>query len=194
MGIADEIQRLADLHQNGALTVAEFAAAKAAVLSAHSSSASPETPTNADETSPGPQPPFTANDMRKVTRAAQLGCLATLLLSCLICCGFPWWSDMTYSEGERVGVIVKLSHKGVIWTTWEGEMQLGGVRPGEGGVVPNLWEFSLRRGEEGNLVEKISEAQESGKRVKVRYRQALWWAPWRGSTDYYVQSIEVLGQ
>jgi hypothetical protein len=186
MDTADELQRLTDLHQKGALTDAEFAAAKAAVLSTHASGASPQTPTKSSARSQ----PMTN---RKVPLAAQVGCGCLLLALFLLCGGFPWWSDTTYSEGERVGVIVKCSHKGLIWKTWEGEMQLGGVKPSEGGVVPNLWEFSLRRGEEGDLVQKVTEAQVSGRRVKVRYRQALSSAPWRGSTDYYLQSVEVLG-
>ncbi len=191
MDIADEIQRLSDLHQKGALTDSEFAAAKAAVLSAHTSGASPPTPTKTDESSLGEQPTPSAKDYQK---ELSVGCSILLLALCLVCGGFPWWSDVTYSEGERVGVIVKFSHKGVIWKSWEGEMQLGGVKPTEGGVVPNLWAFSLRRGEEEDLVQKVMAAQESGKRVKMRYRQALCWAPWRGFTGSYLKSVDVLGE
>ena len=30
-----------------------------------------------------------------------------------------------YSQGERTGYITKLAYKGLIWKTWEGEMQMG---------------------------------------------------------------------
>jgi len=45
-----------------------------------------------------------------------------------------------YSEGERSGVIFKFSSKGLIWKSWEGEMNLGGMR----GAVTNTWKFTLK--------------------------------------------------
>src|SRR5262245_35288063 len=143
-----------------------------------------------DESPPG-KPPTLHQFTRKDRLGLLVGC-GLMMALCPLCSGCFWWSDITYSEGERVGVIVKFSNKGLIWKSWEGEMQLGGARIGGDGVLPNLWEFSLRRGEEADLVKKISAAQESGKRVKVRYRQALWGMPWRGGTSYYVESLEVL--
>lgn len=47
-----------------------------------------------------------------------------------------------YSDGVRVGVPYKLSRKGLVVPTWEGEMNLGGVRKktdedGNTQLVPN---------------------------------------------------------
>src|SRR5262245_59606988 len=112
-----------------------------------------------DESPPEQQPTPKAGEDRTEPWGAWLGC-GGLLALCLLCGGCPWWSDTTYSEGERVGVIVKFSHKGVIWKSWEGEMHLGGARAGGDGAVPNLWHFSLRRGEEGSLVQKVTAAQD----------------------------------
>ena len=52
---------------------------------------------------------------------------------------------MTLSEGERTGVIYKISKCGYFWKTWEGEMNLGGMSAmsaGKGGSV-NIWSFSV---------------------------------------------------
>lgn len=37
-------------------------------------------------------------------------------------------ANITYSEGTRSDRIVKLSQKGLIWKTWEGEMIMDGMR------------------------------------------------------------------
>lgn len=50
MNIADEIQRLHDLHQSGALTDAEFAQAKAKLLGSQTSGNQDQTSGNQDQT------------------------------------------------------------------------------------------------------------------------------------------------
>jgi hypothetical protein len=48
-----------------------------------------------------------------------LGAVASIGIQC--CGGL----NIEYSEGSRSGVVQKLSRKGVIWKTWEGELNLG---------------------------------------------------------------------
>ena len=48
-----------------------------------------------------------------------------------------WWS---YSEGERVGILQKLSRKGWICKTSEGELALYVIS----GVTPQIWDFTVR--------------------------------------------------
>ena len=78
-----------------------------------------------------------------------------------------------YSNGERVGVITKLSHKGIFWKSWEGSMNQGGtkeVSDGNGNVsaVPNAFDFNV---EDPAVIEKLKQAAKSGERVEVSYRQ-----------------------
>lgn len=47
------------------------------------------------------------------------------------------WS---YSTGERAGVLQKLSRKGWVCKTWEGELAMSTVP----GVAPEIWSFSVR--------------------------------------------------
>lgn len=87
-----------------------------------------------------------------------------------------------YSEGERTGVLVKLSKKGFIWKTWEGEMNLGGMSVDGGGVaVPNIWRFSVA----DDAVAKQGMALATGaERVTVIYKEVWKAAFWQGETDY----------
>jgi hypothetical protein len=76
-----------------------------------------------------------------------------------------------YSNGSRVGVVTKLSEKGLIWDSWEGEMNMGGVRDKhtDAGTVsvPNAFQFNV----DPAAVPKVKEALRSGKRVELVYRE-----------------------
>jgi hypothetical protein len=100
-----------------------------------------------------------------------------------------------YSEGSRSGVISKFSKKGIIWKTWEGEMVLGGLRSTADGAVANVWHFSLDRvkahnEDVGALAKQINAAKDSGKRIRLEYKQSIISLPWRSKTSYYIQSID----
>lgn len=88
--------------------------------------------------------------------------------------------SLTYSEGERTGVIAKFSHKGLIFKTYEGELYVGG------NITPN-WEFSVADAE---IVEKIHEAQRIGGRWSLLYRQQLWRQWWKGATTYFIYDVQ----
>ncbi len=76
-----------------------------------------------------------------------------------------------YSNGSRVGVVTKLSEKGFVYKSWEGEMNMGGVREKStdsgSAVVPNIFTFNV----DASAVEKVKAAMKSGKRVELIYRQ-----------------------
>ena len=72
----------------------------------------------------------------------------------------------SYSDGDRSGVVVRLSRKGFIWKSWEGEMRLGGDQ----NVTSGAWVFSVR---DESLVAPLQESVKTGKRVTVHYSQ--WW-------------------
>lgn len=77
-----------------------------------------------------------------------------------------------YSSGSRVGVVTKLSEKGLIWKSWEGEMNMGGMRTwtdheGNFRSMPNTFEFNV----DPSVVELVKAAQLSGMPVELVYRQ-----------------------
>ena len=93
-----------------------------------------------------------------------------------------------YSTGERAGTVYKLSKKGYFLKTWEGELNVGGVATDNVGImVPNVWQFSIC---DESYVKAVSDALETGKRVKVGYSEKVWQMPWDGMTDYCIVSVK----
>jgi len=96
--------------------------------------------------------------------------------------------DTTYSDGARSGTITKFSRKGLFVKTYEGEMNLGGMRSGEkGSVVANTWNFSVP---DFGLHSVIEKAMVEGRPVKLLYRQVLVHNTWKGESDYLIVGVE----
>ena len=98
---------------------------------------------------------------------------------------FLMYSLMTfsYSEGERSGVVVKFSHKGMIFKSWEGDLNQGSIADGG---IPKVWEFSVT--DEG-IVEKIKVAERKGSRITLVYNQYLISNPTSRSTNYVIVDV-----
>jgi hypothetical protein len=99
-------------------------------------------------------------------------------------CGIP------YSDGARVGTVQKISNKGLIWRTNEGELVMDGFRfkgTQSGSSGTNIWKFSVQ---DAAVVAAINKAAEAGARVKLTYEQKLLPAPWQSGTSYIVTKCE----
>ena len=91
-----------------------------------------------------------------------------------------------YSDGERTGVIVKISQKGVFFKSYEGEMNVGSMSSDKNGLMqPVRWLFSTQ---DGKVAERIIEASRTGKSVTLKYREWLF-SPMRISTSYEVFEV-----
>ena len=102
--------------------------------------------------------------------SALLGAVALGIAILPASCGFL--NGYEYSFGSRAGVVNKISHKGMVWKTYEGEMALEGIVSSGGNMGANTWEFSIdnqaRHGEnKEELARKLNEALESGQKVKI---------------------------
>jgi hypothetical protein len=91
------------------------------------------------------------------------------------------WS---YSDGERVGWVQKLSRKGWVCKTWEGEMAMVTMP----GAIPEKFYFSVREEAVAAQLNRVI-----GKRVAVTYTQHLG-LPTRcfGETEYFVHEVKVV--
>ena len=100
-----------------------------------------------------------------------------------------WICSWTYSEGTRAGQLIKISKKGVVFKTNEGELNLGGLRIGEGqeALEGNIWQFSVI---DKTVLDRIKNFE--GKRVKLAYKQRYKSMPWQAKTDYIVTGVEVI--
>ena len=96
----------------------------------------------------------------------------------------------TYSEGDRVGVVTKLSRKGVFCKTYEATMLVGGVtNDDKGNVIPQTWDFTVAR---EDVLDKVKKAQEAGKRVKIAYRQEILLTTCSSDSGYFAEDIQVI--
>jgi hypothetical protein len=103
---------------------------------------------------------------------------------CLIGC------NEDYSEGERTGVVTKLSYKGFSKKTWEGEMNLGGFSSDvKGNLQANLWSFTVPEDDEDNR-KIIQEAQRTQRAIVIRYKEWMIRPGCQTDSGYIVQSVE----
>lgn len=107
-------------------------------------------------------------------------------------CGTPNGIGADYSKGSRVGNIVKLSHKGIFFKSYEGELVSGGtrkvVKDGVTSSVANVIEFSTS---DENVAKALVSALESGETVELRYNGWMI-RPWRINTDTEVVSVKIV--
>ncbi len=93
--------------------------------------------------------------------------------------------NFAYASGERAGVVRKLSNKGWVCKTWEGELALSsGVN-----VLPEIFAFTVR---DAKVAEQINNSL--GREVKLSYEQHKG-VPTQcfGETEYYVKQVQVQG-
>lgn len=94
-----------------------------------------------------------------------------------------------YSEGDRTGVVVKLSRKGIWDSTksWEAEMNMGGVSvDDQGSAVANVWKFTI---EDEAILKKVQEAQRTQKKVTIHYTQWRVKPSTRSETGYFATEV-----
>ena len=98
-----------------------------------------------------------------------------------------------YSNGERVGLITQFSHKGLIWKSWEGQLNLTQTGMNSSGIEP--FQFSLDNDKEDSTVRrKIDSAANYGWKVKLIYHETIGknWFGNRGGTDHFITDCIVL--
>lgn len=108
--------------------------------------------------------------------------LILLTLTVLLAAGWTWFSlSWSYSEGERAGYVQKLSKKGWLCKTWEGEIAMVTMP----GAIPERFEFTVR---DDAVVQQINAL--AGKRVVLHYQQHKF-IPTTcfGETEYFVSGI-----
>lgn len=87
-----------------------------------------------------------------------------------------------YSDGIRVGVLIKFSNKGTIFKTYEGEIIQPGITSASSlQMKSNTFKFSVTNQE---LANKLMNLQ--GQEVEIHYKQFHNSLPWRGD-DYTEQ-------
>jgi len=103
--------------------------------------------------------------------------------------GFTAWIWITlhvaYSNGERVGYVQKISRKGWVCKTWEGELAMVSMP----GTAPEIFYFTVPS---DAVARKVMDA--AGQRVALIYEQHRG-VPSKcfGETEYFIIGVRVLG-
>ncbi len=125
--------------------------------------------------------PKKANGFKKFVRWFTFILLVVLLL-------FGYWKYYyTYSDGYRSGLLQKLSHKGNIFKTYEGELvQRSIVSTANVGIASEKFYFSIANDSVAKAMQNFE-----GKNVKLHYEQKNGTLPWRGESEYIVDGVEL---
>lgn len=104
--------------------------------------------------------------------------LLTIILGISAYFTFVYYAS--YSEGVRAGELIKLSHKGILFKTWEGEIS-------RGITGSHIFTFSVLDSDE-KVIHDLNELQ--GQYVKVTYKERYKTFPWWGESHYFVVKVE----
>jgi hypothetical protein len=113
--------------------------------------------------------------------------LASVIVAAIVLCALYLWTVLhwSYSEGERAGYLQKLSKKGWLCKTWEGEILLSSMP----GAIPERFAFTVR---DDALAQQLQNAM--GRRVQISYSQHVG-VPTTcfGDTSYFADKVVVGG-
>ena len=101
---------------------------------------------------------------------------------------FYYWG--VYDEGVRAGKVLRISKKGVMFKTYEGQLNLetfGALRGAS--PISEAFDFSVE-GDEKVVLKDLEEVALSGERVNLHYIKRYLTFPWRGDTKYFVVKVE----
>lgn len=114
--------------------------------------------------------------------------LISLLTLVLLWFGYYFICGLTYSEGTRSGILTKVSRKGYVFKTYEGELIIGGLNQGDGAIMPaTIFRFSVT---DESIYNKLE--LEQGKKVVLHYKQVIKNFFWQGESDYFVYQVSTI--
>lgn len=92
-----------------------------------------------------------------------------------------------YSEGVNEGDINYFQKEGFVFKTYEGKMIQTGVKSikgAQGTIQSNEFKFSV---EDENVAQRLNEVSNMG--VRLHWKRYLGVLPWRGNSQYVVDSV-----
>ena len=112
---------------------------------------------------------------------------SALILVLVVTTFFYFKYFYTYSKGYRAGLLQKISEKGMLFKTYEGEMVLSSVESNSNvAIASEKFIFSVSDDAIAKTMEQIQ-----GNRVVVHYMEKNGILPWRGDSRYIVDSVRV---
>ncbi|MGE7773731.1 hypothetical protein [Chitinophaga caseinilytica] len=112
--------------------------------------------------------------------------LIIVLIILVVLGGFFYYRYyFVFGRGTKAGELNFFVEKGYIWKTYEGRLIQSGFKPQTlGGVQSNEFQFSVTD-------EKVAQLLmgSSGKLLELHYREHLGALPWRGYSNFIVDSV-----
>jgi hypothetical protein len=113
--------------------------------------------------------------------------LTILLLSIIVIAGvwFAWHFYWVLGEGVKAGQLNYFNKKGYVFKTYEGKLIQAGFQGGQAGSVQsNEFRFSVVNESVANKL-----MSNSGKEFELHYKEYMGALPWRGTSEFVVDSI-----
>ncbi|MBN9382059.1 MAG: hypothetical protein J0H74_14925 [Chitinophagaceae bacterium] len=109
--------------------------------------------------------------------------LVVVLASLVIFIGFRYF--FVFGEGVKAGELNYVVKKGYIFKTFEGKLIQSGLRSKAPGTIQSYeFEFSIS---DPGVAQKLM--MSSGKNVELHYKEYIGALPWRGYSNFVVDSI-----
>ncbi len=127
--------------------------------------------------------------MKRIWNTFKATFLTVIVVGILV---FVYLYFASYSEGYRAGIVYKLSEKGMLFKTYEGEMNTGNYVTEEtdaNNLSTKVWKFSIDK-DQTEVISKLENAVLKGNRVKLFYKERYFKFAWRGDTKYFIFKVE----
>lgn len=133
-----------------------------------------------------PEPPPPPAPVKKKRNKVLMVLLAVLLIPLVVVALWIWVTlGYTYAVGERAGYVQKISKKGWLCKTWEGELAMANLP----GTMPQIFSFTVRNDSIAHVIE-----QNAGKQVSLTYEQHRGIpSSCFGETEYFVTRVSRVG-
>ena len=107
-----------------------------------------------------------------------------ILFITALLCGVTYYFYRTYtlSEGSRTGMLFKISRKGKMFKTYEGQIQLAGATMMN---KQSIWEFSVVNASTYTELQNLE-----GKSIRLHFKEVVDAFPWQGETNYLVYDVD----
>ena len=111
--------------------------------------------------------------------------IITLVVLLVIAGVFYYRYYFVFGDGTKAGTMNYFVHKGVLFKTYEGRLiQAGFKAPAQGNIQSNEFMFSVT---DEKVAKQLND--NAGAYVEVHYKEYFHTLPWRGVSEYVVDSV-----
>ena len=128
---------------------------------------------------------------RTTRRVVKFTLFSVVIVAVAFLC-LAYWG--VYDEGVRAGTVLRISKKGMVFKTYEGQLnvQTFGAIKGANPIM-EAFDFSVSTADE-QIIRDLQNVALSGERVNLHYVARYTRIPWRGDTKYFITKVERVGE